>query len=138
MVDHASIETRLQRLSELTAVLATIRGEGRSSYEDESRTALAAQYAIQQAVQICIDIGAHVISELGLTVPDDYRGVFQELRKAGLDDALADRLSSAAGMRNILVHGYLDVDDDIVWGALENLEDFSAFATAIEQIAAES
>lgn len=138
MVDHASIETRLQRLSELTAELAAIRREGRASYEDETRTALAAQHAIQQAVQVCIDIGAHVISELGLTVPDDYRGVFQELRKAGLDDALADRLSSAAGMRNILVHGYLDVDEDIVWGALENLEDFGAFATAIKRLAAES
>lgn len=138
MVDHASIEARLQHLSELTAELAAIRGEGRASYDDEMRTTLAAKYAIQQAVQVCIDIGAHVISDLGLTVPDDYRGVFQELRKVGLDDALADRLSSAAGMRNILVHGYLDVDEDIVWSALENLEDFSAFATAVEQIAAES
>lgn len=137
MVDRASIETRLQRLSELTAELAAIRREGRSRYEDETRTALAAQHALQQAVQVCIDIGAHMISELGLAVPDDYRGVFQELRKAGLDGALADRLSSAAGMRNILVHGYLDVDEDIVWDALENLEDFSAFAAAIERLVAE-
>lgn len=134
MVDAASIEVRLQRLGELTAELAEIREAGRSSYDADLRTQLAAQHALQQAIQVCIDVGAHVIAELGLSMPSDYRGIFQELRSAGLDAGLADRLANAAGMRNILVHGYLDVDDDVVWDALDDLDDFREFAAEIERL----
>jgi uncharacterized protein YutE (UPF0331/DUF86 family) len=41
---------------------------------------------------------------------------------------LAARLADAAGMRNVLVHGYLDIDDEAVWGALEHLDDLREFA----------
>lgn len=98
------------------------------------RTQLAAQHALQQAIQICVDIGAHVITELGLATPQDYRSVFHELRSAGLDPELADRLAEATGMRNILVHGYLDVDDDIVWAALFELDDLYKFTSEIKRL----
>jgi uncharacterized protein YutE (UPF0331/DUF86 family) len=98
------------------------------------RTRLAAEHALQLAIQTCIDVGAHVVSELGLKAPADYRGVFESLCPAGLDAQLAERLAAAAGMRNILVHGYLDVDDEAVWNALDRLADLRAFAATIQRI----
>jgi len=51
-------------------------------------------------------------------MPDDYKGVFEILREPlGLDPDLVAGLSAAAGMRNVLVHAYLEVDDDQVWNA---------------------
>jgi uncharacterized protein YutE (UPF0331/DUF86 family) len=100
------------------------------------RTRLAAEHALQLAVQTCIYIGAHLVSELGLKAPDDYRGVFASLRPAGLDEALAERLAAAAGMRNILVHGYLDVDDQLIWDALARLDDLRSFASFVSEITA--
>lgn len=41
---------------------------------------------------------------------------------------LSERLGEAVGMRNILVHGYLEVDDGAVWDALDRLDDLRLFA----------
>ena len=134
MVDADSVSSRLQRLDELLRELDDIRAGGRDAYMAEPRTRLAAERALQLAIQSCIDIGAHLISELGLKAPADYRGVFASLGPAGLDPQLAERLAAAAGMRNILVHGYLDVDDALVWDALTRLDDLRGFAGTVREI----
>ncbi|HWB68453.1 MAG TPA: DUF86 domain-containing protein [Solirubrobacterales bacterium] len=128
MVDPESIEARLSRLGELLAELERIRAEGRPAYDAGLRAHLACQHALQLAIQTCIDIGTHLISEHELEMPSDYRGVFRALEPLGLSAELAERLGSAAGLRNVLVHDYLKVDDDLVWGALENLDDLRDFA----------
>lgn len=135
MVDPEGISKRLERLDELVEELERVRAEGRDAYRADLKTRLAADHAIQISVQVCLDVGAHLVAELGLHTPDDYRGVFDSLRAGGLDGGLADRLEDAAGMRNVLVHGYLDVDEKIVWGALERLDDLRQFAAfAADQI----
>lgn len=134
MVDGQSVSARLEHLDELVAELDAIRAGGQVAYASEWRTRLATEHALQLAIQNCIDIGAHLVSELGLKAPADYRGVFESLCPAGLDAQLAKRLAAAAGMRNILVHGYLDVDDEAVWSALDRLDDLRAFAAAVQRI----
>jgi uncharacterized protein YutE (UPF0331/DUF86 family) len=124
----------LEHLGELLTELDAIRDGGRDAYMAEWRTRLAAEHALQLAIQTCIDVGAHVVSELGLKAPADYRGVFESLCPAGLDASLAERLAAAAGMRNILVHGYLDVDDEAVWNALAGLSDLRDFAATVQRI----
>jgi uncharacterized protein YutE (UPF0331/DUF86 family) len=134
LVDPKSIDARLEHLAELLAELERIRTSGRAAYEASFRDRLAAQHAIQLAIQICVDIGAHLIAELALRMPDDYRGVFAALQEPlGLAPELVEGLSAAAGMRNVLVHVYLDVDDDRVWDALGHLDDLREFAAAVER-----
>ena len=55
---------------------------------------------------------------------------------ARLSDECRDRLSelpwfNIIGTRNIIVHGYIKVDDEIVWNIIEN--DIPALKTRIEQ-----
>lgn len=134
MVDPESIDARLERLTELLAESERIRAAGRAAYDAGLRDQLAAQHAIQLAIQICVDIGAHLIAELALRMPDDYKGVFATLREPlGLDTDLVAGLSAAAGMRNVLVHAYLDVDDDKVWDALGHLDDLREFAAIVQR-----
>lgn len=128
MVDAESIDARLERLPPLLKELEKIRAGGRDAYMADFRSRLAADHAIQLAIQICIDVGAHLVAELGLEVPGDYKGIFESLHARGLDPQLAERLSKAAGMRNILVHGYLEVDSEAVWQALDHLDDLRQFA----------
>lgn len=135
MVDPESVDSRLERLSELLAELERIRAGGRAAYDAAFRDRLAAQHAIQLAIQICADIGAHLIAELRLRMPDDYRGVFAVLREPlGLSSDLVEGLSAAAGMRNVLVHAYLEVDDEEVWNALGHLDDLREFAAAVRRV----
>jgi len=138
LVDPESIDARLEHLAELLAESERIRAGGRTAYDAAFRDRLAAQRAIQLAIQICVDIGAHLIAELGLRMPDDYWGVFAVLREPlGLAPELVEGLSAAAGMRNVLVHVYLKVDDDKVWDALGHLDDLREFAAAVKRIEGE-
>jgi uncharacterized protein YutE (UPF0331/DUF86 family) len=137
LVDPESIDARLEHLADLLEEAERIRADGRAAYDAGLRDRLATQHAIQLAIQICVDIGAHLIAEFGLRMPDDYKGVFEALREPlELDTELVAGLSSAAGMRNVLVHVYLEVDDDEVWDALGHLDDLRKFAAAAERVAA--
>jgi uncharacterized protein YutE (UPF0331/DUF86 family) len=131
LVDRESVGRRLQRLGELLAALEAIRADGEQAYLAEMQTRLAAERALQLAVQACIDVAAHLVAELGLRTPEDYRDTFRGLADEDLlDRDLAQRLGDAAGMRNILVHEYLEIDPRQVWRALERLDDLRAFADA--------
>ena len=138
MVDADRVLRRLERLEQLLLALEAARAEGREALDGDVRQELHVEHALQLAIQSCIDVGAHLVSELGLPTPDDYRQIFEALSKAQLIDAgLAERLAEAAGLRNLLVHEYVDIDLDKVWQALGNLEDLRAFAAfAARQAAA--
>lgn len=96
-------------------------------------------FAMYRAVQACIDLGQHLISERGLRVPAAYREVFRVHAEAGvLDAALASRLQGWSGLRNIIAHQYGSIDHAIVanalYGELADLEAFLAvMARQVEQ-----
>jgi uncharacterized protein YutE (UPF0331/DUF86 family) len=116
----------------LLAELEKIKATGHDAYSADLQVRFAAQRELQFAIQICIDIAAHLIAELGPKMPDDYRGVFGALTP-DLDPELAERLAKAASMRNVLVHLYLEVDDEAVWDALSHLDDLRQFADFARQ-----
>jgi len=55
--------------------------------------------------------------------------VFERLSSEDtLDAALAERLKDAVGQRNLLVHGYVDLDPSLIWEKLAEVGDLRAFA----------
>jgi uncharacterized protein YutE (UPF0331/DUF86 family) len=131
LVDSARVLERLSRLDPLLRRLEGVRTGGREAYLADADVRLGAERALQLALQITIDVGAHLVAELGLQPPPTYRAVFASLQDGGLIDTdLAQRLGDAVGLRNLLVHGYAELDDLQVWQALERLDDLRAFAAA--------
>lgn len=64
-----------------------------------------------QAVQVVIDLAVSSCVRSGLGSPTSYADAFHRLGEAGtLPMDLADRLSRAAGFRNLVVHGYGRLD----------------------------
>lgn len=49
---------------------------------------------------------------------------------------LGESLARAVGFRNVLVHGYVDVDEDLVVAQLDRLGDFHASVRAVARFAA--
>lgn len=86
-----------------------------------------------EAIQIVIDVACAVVSHEDLGHPKSYAECLRLLGRADrIDEALAERLARAVGLRNVLVHaGYLDANDRLVFEALENLDDLRAFASQI-------
>lgn len=68
-------------------------------------------FNLQMAIQNCIDIAAHIISEEGFGVPGSTNEMFYLLEEAGyLDRELTEKMVKAVGFRNLIVHEYGKVD----------------------------
>jgi uncharacterized protein YutE (UPF0331/DUF86 family) len=129
LVDRVAVEARLARLDRELSMIERVRGPGRDRFLADDGLQHQAERALQLAIQICIDVGAHLVAARGLRAPDEYRDVFERLsREETLDAALAERLKEAVGQRNLLVHGYVDVDAAVIWEKLAEVDDLRAFA----------
>lgn len=91
---------------------------------------------LTRAVQLSVDIAAHLIAESGVAAPATMGEAFDRLVDLQvLDTGLAGRLKRAVGFRNIAVHNYLAIDWAIVHEiAHAHVGDFEAFATAIAAV----
>lgn len=89
---------------------------------------------LQLAIQGCVDIGSHIISDEGWGVAGSLSEIFYILQDKGIikKSDLIDRLISMIGFRNILVHEYEDVNIDIVFNILQNcLKDIEDYLLTI-------
>jgi len=93
---------------------------------------------VERGLQLCaqnaLDIATHLAAGAGRDVAD-YASAIDELADLGiLDRDFAAEFRSVAGFRNILVHGYLEVDLEILHSVLNvRLSEFDAFADSIEE-----
>jgi uncharacterized protein YutE (UPF0331/DUF86 family) len=88
---------------------------------------------LSRAVQLCVDVAAHLIADLEIPAPETMGSAFDALANAGvLDQELAIRLKKAVGFRNIAIHNYENIDWNIVHSiSMNHLQDFSSFASII-------
>ncbi len=85
---------------------------------------------LQLAIQICIDIGSHIIADENWEVPTSLGNTFRVLSThKAISPHMADIMASMAGFRNILIHEYQEVDlkkvHDILTNRLSDFDDFS-------------
>lgn len=99
-------------------------------YLDDDNIQAIVERRLQLAIQVCMDIGNYLIGQLGLTAPDEPENVFAVLGREGvISRELARRMVGMVRFRNILVHGYLDIDSQIVYYNLtDELGDFDLFS----------
>lgn len=88
---------------------------------------------LTRAVQLCVDIGAHLIAVQGKPAPDTMGQTFDVLSGMGvINQELALRMKKAVGFRNIAVHNYEAIDWQIAHIiATRHMNDFAAFANAV-------
>jgi uncharacterized protein YutE (UPF0331/DUF86 family) len=88
---------------------------------------------LTRAVQVCVDIGTHILSTTDALAPRSMGEVFSALEKAGLiSGATVDAMRRAVGFRNVAVHNYDVINWAIVHAISEHhLEDFRRFAREI-------
>lgn len=84
---------------------------------------------LQRAVQVSIDLAAHVIADEGLGLPSELKENFLILEKSGIiTPDLSKKLQKMVGFRNIAVHDYKSIDVDVLKIVLTDrlcdLEDF--------------
>lgn len=89
----------------------------------------ACERLLQIAVECVIDICSLFVSGLRLGLPAEEDDLFEKLEQAGiLSPRMKETVKEMKGFRNILVHEYGRVDDEIVYQATKTrLGDFADF-----------
>jgi uncharacterized protein YutE (UPF0331/DUF86 family) len=140
MVDPLRLRALLERLTSETADLRRLAHYDSATLLADRDKLKSVKYGFVVAIEVCIDIGNHVIASGGYRTPQNYGDVFTVLAEHGhmsRDDV--PTLIAMAGFRNLLVHGYANVDDRRVVEILhERLDDFDRFRENMAALAAAS
>lgn len=109
--------------------------KSRYTFEDvqqEITTQWALRYGFLESIQIVIDISCHLTAKNNLGNAQTYAECIDLLSKFSyIDQPLAQKLKSMAGLRNILVHEYVKVNVALLYEMLDFLDDFRNFANAV-------
>lgn len=137
MVDPLRVRTLLDRLAAEVEALRRLGARSTGELLADEDLLAAVKYRFIIAIEVCIDVGRHVIASEGLRAPLDYADVFAVLADADLvDPAIAADLRDTARFRNLLVHNYTKVDDARVVEILrERVDDLALFRTALARAA---
>jgi uncharacterized protein YutE (UPF0331/DUF86 family) len=137
VVDAEVLRRRVDALLGHVDRLEAFGAEDREMFiADRDKHTLAERY-LHLAIESALDIANHLIADAGLEAPETYRDAFAILARHGvLDPDLGRRLQLWAGMRNVLLHLYLDIDHGLTWDAIRNdLGDLRRLAkTAAEKL----
>lgn len=133
MIDHATIQRRLAYIQTALQELRAYRACHFDEFKQDRRTHNAAAYQLQTAVEAVTDIANHLVAALGLGQPKERADSVMLLAQAEiLPNDLAKRLKTAIGMRNKLVHGYVDLMLESLYRTLqEDLGDLEEFSRQI-------
>lgn len=131
---YHTLEQKLERLKEQIIKLEQIKKEVKSvsDLEKDSFKEAAVERLFQVALEAVLDIGRMIISLENLTRPQTNDEVFKILNKAKI--LPSDFAQQAIGMgtfRNILVHGYMIIEEKKVFENLQKLDLLKTFSKFI-------
>ena len=133
MVNPNIVATRLDALRRYMGYLKILQRYPYRQFRADPFIRGNVERYLQLAIECCLDLGNHLISDRGLRKAENYRDVFLILGEAKiLPGPFARRLAPMGGFRNILVHDYLKVDPRKVYDVLQkHLPDLEEFAKAV-------
>lgn len=123
-------------LTEVRAWVDFLRKLGPPGSEELERNLerrLAVLHALQLAIQTLLDVGAHVLASIKARPFEEYSDIGRLLGEQGiLDPELCEKFQKMARFRNLLVHGYAEVDLKQVAVILSShLDDIEAVEQAV-------
>lgn len=129
MLRPEAVRRRLVRLEEVISRLVELDYDP-SDYQ----SAWLVERGLQLAAEILFDVGNHVLSAHFGVVADDYEDILDKLAAQGvMSEDLRAELAGLGGFRNVLVHGYLELDPGTVAASHRDApRQFSRFRLEIE------
>ncbi|HHY05882.1 MAG TPA: DUF86 domain-containing protein [Clostridia bacterium] len=136
MVEKEAVIRRLTFLEEYCSDLVVARQTFNwAKFADDKVVQRYVERTLQMTVEACLDIGNHIIAYEGYREPVDNKDVFQVLfEQKILNEELVGNLKKMAQFRNVIVHGYIRIKPEIVYGVLQkNLGDILEFANLVQE-----
>ena len=88
---------------------------------------------LQRACEMATDVAMYIVSTRMLGIPQTKKEAFEKLNKNNLiTDEMCANMKGMVGFRNIAIHEYKQIDEEIVRDVIENhLEDIKEFVRAM-------
>lgn len=132
MVDRRRVRRLLQRITEDLAFLAVRAGADRVRLVGDAERMAAIKYVFITAIEGCIDVAQHLCASEGWGPPTSNADAVRILGShAVVPVPVADAVATAVGFCNLLVHGYVDIDDERVVRFLDRLGELRSFVAAV-------
>ena len=132
-MDRHLIEEKLETLRKCVARIEGKRPASAKTLAGDADLQDIIALNLTRAVQLSVDIAAHIIADTDASAPETKAQAFDTLANLKvIEPELANRMKKAVGFRNIAVHSYQAIDWEIVHNIChKNLGDFKLFAQAI-------
>ena len=129
MLDKERIQSKIGELDSYLQELEEIIPETYEEYEKSTEKKRSCERLLHISIESVIDICMLLVKGLKLGVPVEEEDVFEKLeKKKAFPKKMVKKLRQMKGLRNILVHRYGDVDDELVFDSLNTeLNDFQEF-----------
>ena len=116
------VERRLALLRELLTEIEPWRATAREAFLENRQMQRAAERDLELAAEAVLEVAAHVLAAEFARFPETNEGLLDELaRKGVISQSLRDELEGFGRLRNVLVHGYLEVTADRVHEHLQSV-----------------
>ncbi|HSS76128.1 MAG TPA: DUF86 domain-containing protein [Thermoanaerobaculia bacterium] len=113
MTDRELVAKRLAQIETCVHDLQTLARP--EKMKQDVREERFVEHTLQIAIQAALDVAAHIVADERLGEARTNRDLFDLLESHGwVPGELATELRRMVGFRNVLVHGYGDVDLEIV------------------------
>lgn len=133
VVDAERLARVLRAVTDDLAVLARYR-DGDEDRHDQAVLGHI-KYLFITLVEGCIDAAHHVAASEGYGPPADNADAIRLLARHGhLSADLADGVADAVRFRDVLVHRYRTVDDDLVLAHLADLELVRRYVSSLAEL----
>ena len=132
MIDKSRILGKVDELNTYLSELMQIMPERFEDYKKIEKRR-SCERLIQLCIECTIDVCKLFVSGLRLGLPSEEIDLFHKLEeKKILSDKMVLKLKEMRGLRNILVHEYAQVDNELVFKNLKTrLQDFEDFKKEI-------
>jgi uncharacterized protein YutE (UPF0331/DUF86 family) len=132
-LDAAVVRRHLLALDQAVQVLRSHQGRSLENLTSDPEEQWIVEHGLQLCAQNALDAASHIAASAGHDVPE-YAVAIDRLADMGvLPRDFAARFRGIAGFRNVLIHGYLDVDLAVLHRLLNTqLDDFQEFARLIQ------
>jgi len=132
MLDKNRILSKLDELNLYLVELEEVMPKNYEEYVNSIEKKRSCERLLHISVECVIDVCSLMVKGLRLGLPSGEEDLFEKLeRKKIISGRMKEKLKVMRGFRNVLVHRYGEVDDELVFENLKNIEDFKDFSREI-------
>lgn len=128
MINPQVILDRLQEMDENLNLLAELKDLDQQKFRSDPKMYKLAERCLELCIECLLDICHYIIANNNWPRPKDNAEAIIILGdKEVIPFKFAQSIVGMSNLRNILVHGYLKVDRELLYQKIQKLDDFREF-----------